>query len=125
MTLSELEALEICRDLWQWMADGKKKSAKDKEKWPEWKCNGGKILCNHHHCPLCMYITNTRRNKTCINCPLLGLWGGTHKPKSEGPCAYNEVSPYYPFAMEEPGGTPSDALKIVKACKERIKELGG
>jgi len=60
MKLSRKKAIELCIELWEWLA----KTGKRKENWPEWK-KYGDIL---NDCWFCVYVI--QHKKGCNYCPL-------------------------------------------------------
>ncbi len=75
--LSRKKALEITRDLWDWLA---KHPSKRKEDWVGWEYNGGKIGTMSNNCPCCEYIgfiplKDIPLKDNCSEiCPLKNLW---------------------------------------------------
>jgi len=72
MRLSKRKALEICIELWSWLA---KSEDFRKGNWPGWKRNGGKYIRVENDCSLCEYDEYRRgQNKiykpNCYYCPL-------------------------------------------------------
>jgi len=63
MRLSRKKAIELCIELWTWLA----KTGKTKSEWPRWK-EFGDI---DNDCWFCEYTTNT----SCSHCPLVKILG--------------------------------------------------
>ena len=106
--------LEVCRNLWQWLAHNP-----DKEKWdwPEWKDNGGKIPECHANCPVCVYAGLHKGR--CIDCL---LWGKGKELKGRDCMDIN--SPYWIWRdTEEPTIRREVALEIVAACNRALAKL--
>ena len=84
MKLSRKKAIELCIELWKWLA----KTGKQKMAWPGWKKYGYEItalcwFCEYGEKQLLRYGKDVHR---CYYCPLhLG-----HIGCRRGPCAYNE-----------------------------------
>jgi len=81
MRLTKVMALQLCEDLWGWLAVNPEKGKKD---WPEWEWNGGSIPKMTYDCPCCEYGAAGRTKKEvegtgimrneCKRCPLTGFW---------------------------------------------------
>ena len=70
MIETKRKSLEICRDLWSWLADN---PSKFKDEWPGWSVYGECML----ECPCCEYVIKTLKN-TCSKCILAGYaWEST------------------------------------------------
>lgn len=67
--LTKRQALELTRDLWQWLAENPKR---EKLEWPGWHEHG----YMNANCPCCQYtIDNDPDGKVnCSMCPLITLW---------------------------------------------------
>jgi len=61
MKLTRKKAIELCIELWTWLA----KTGKYKEDWPKWKEYGKKL----HNCWFCAY------KKMCSLCPYYQKYG--------------------------------------------------
>ena len=70
MKLTKRKALEICKELWTWLAET---GTGQKRDWPGWK-KYGEMACD---CPCCEYaLTLRREHQNCNVCPLLNYaWG--------------------------------------------------
>ena len=53
MKLTKKRAIELHRQLWDWLA---KNPGKDKNQWPEWQWNGGEFMEVEFECFLCEYM---------------------------------------------------------------------
>jgi len=104
MILTRRRALEITKELWEWMRDTKAKSAGAKFEWPGWSTYGRM----ESNCPCCEY-DEQNNGKMCENCPLYTAFHGN---------CLEEDSLYRPFAIGK--GTPEAAQQIIDAC---VKEL--
>jgi len=70
--LTKRHALELCRDLWRWLARHPKA---EKEGWPRWKWNGGDLPDFNCNCPCCEYVERLYFPGTnCKECPLVDFW---------------------------------------------------
>lgn len=67
--LTKRRALEICIELWDWLAQTANPHKCD---WPGWQKYGQM----HNGCPCCQYATEVTPvpGKICVACPLLTLW---------------------------------------------------
>ena len=113
MRWTKRRTLEVCRDLWQWLADNPDKGKWD---WPNWKHNGGKIPKCESNCPLCEYINSYKGY--CSDCL---LWG---KGKElEGDCQ-DDKSPYWRWCDSKDSTVrKAAALEIVAACNRSLEKL--
>ena len=115
MEWTKRRTLEVCRDLWQWLADNPDKG---KWKWPEWEYNGGKIPYCESDCPLCEY--SNLHNLDCSSCL---LFGKRKELEQEGDCQDDE-SPYLRWgASKDPTVKRAMALEIVAACNRALEKL--
>jgi len=83
MRLTKSVALQLCEDLWGWLALNPEKG---KEEWPGWEANGGSIPMMPFNCPCCAYGAQITERTTdevrsmgimadeCKYCPLAGFW---------------------------------------------------
>lgn len=115
--LTKQSALELTKELWEFMRDNKFKTSLDKGKWPRWRFNGGDIPSMNYDCPCCEYGTYQKEKEegywVCEYCPLVGYaWSIT--------CLENN-SPYCSFSEDK--GTPSDAQKIIDACDRALLDM--
>ena len=109
MKLTKRKALEICRDLWRWLA---KTGTVNKSKWPGWKEHG--IMA--HNCPCCEYSMDRGH--------LTGLCIETCIIKWPGKGCRNSESPY--LGWENEGRIDERkklAKKIVALANEALEKL--
>jgi len=105
--LTKRKALEICRELWVWLADHPEKW---KNEWPGWE-KYGKMKA---YCPCCEY--NEQHGYHYCNAACLIKWPG-------GICL-NDFSPYRQWAGAiSPAIRTKYARKIVKLCDEALARL--
>lgn len=104
MKLTKRKALEICRDLWKWLA---KHPEKGKYNWPMWKLYGQM----HMRCPCCEY--NSQHSMSCEKSCLIKWPGG-------GGCC-NRESPYFKWTNN--GHEPVYAIEIVKLAEKELRKL--
>ena len=110
--LTKRKALEMCRDLWDWMAVENKDSDSDKRLWPGWD----KKTQHLHLCPCCEYSGKKDGLINCSRCLLKSFWT-KNKTRIDYMCGADD-SAYYPF--ENNKGTPRDALRISNACRKLL-----
>ena len=115
--LTETKALEICAELWTWMAESRCTKEEDKAIWPGWR-KYGKMNAN---CPCCEQAFQSSGDSSyidCRDCLLLDVWGA---PSSFGgnPCMC-WGSPFLPFRLGD--GTPRDSMEIVEGCRRKLNE---
>lgn len=75
MRLTKKKSLEICVELWAWLAEDR---GRLKHNWPGWERNGGIYPVMEHNCPCCdyanqrLYINKERVNQMnrCNRCPI-------------------------------------------------------
>lgn len=114
MKLTKLKTLQICKELWTWMRDEKKRGYKAKKRWPGWK-KYGRMESN---CPCCEF-TDQHNDNYCENkCLLASVWG---RDIGGGVHCINKESAYASFGNER--GTPEDAQRIVDGCTREIRKL--
>ena len=103
-------ALEICLELWEWLAD---EDGRQKGDWPGWAEHGDML----HNCPCCeeAHPGQTQYDFDGENCDACLLWPGRG---AGGPCEWDSDSPYR--AWSEQSGWASDAAEMVDFIKERI-----
>ena len=110
---TERKALEVCRDLWQWLADNPDKRKQD---WLGWKRNGGKIPRCLDDCPVCQYDTLHEDCNYCL------LWGEGKELKGKD-CLDTE-SPYWRWHFSKDSTVrKAAALEIVAACNRALAKL--
>lgn len=118
MKLSKKKALEICLELWTWLAET---GGEYKEDWPEWEKYG----YMKHNCPCCEYTKKRVRGDSyshCLWCPLLSFW-----PSNSffgAPCC-RLTSPYrmWDRTNAPPRTRKKYAQKIVDGCVEALAKL--
>ena len=72
MKLTKKQAIKLHRRLWNWLAEN---PGKNKEQWPEWEFNGGKVVRMIADCPACEYAHMKQGiNFPCDVCPI--VWPG-------------------------------------------------
>ena len=121
--ITKTEALELCQDMWKWLA---KNPEQPKHNWPGWKRKGGYVPSFVFDCPCCQFVSNGTRKlvgcstletaanrKQISRCPLKALW-----PK--GCC--HEDSPFHKW-FHEIGDRTEHATKIAEACERELKKL--
>lgn len=69
MKLTKKKSLDICKELWVWLAE----TGKRKEEWSEWEKYG--VMAGS--CPFCEY--DIQRKGSCNSCPLTKKYGGCWK----------------------------------------------
>ena len=112
---TERKALEVCRDLWRWLADNPDKWKWD---WTEWKDNGGKIPNCKSHCPLCEY--SNLHNLSCSSCL---LFGEGKELEQEGNCLDDESSYWRWYYSKDSTVRKAMAFEIVAACNRSLEKL--
>jgi len=111
MKLSRKKAIELCIELWEWLA----KTGKTKVKWPGWEKYDDVIDSS---CWFCHYNNHTvrgdriRTSGTCTKCPYL---------KKFGHCNTEEPPTYY--GKWDNAQTPHTRKKYAKLFLEQIKKL--
>ena len=118
MRLTKKLALEICRDLWNWLGEN---PGRDKQSWPGWRSNGGDIQTMVALCPCCEYVHRGKNRKCRIeksHCPLSGLWHDTDK-------SVRCVTGYFAKweNVTDPESNSLIAFKIRDAAIQRLDEL--
>jgi len=108
--LSKREALRICVQLWDWLAEDE---TRHKCAWPGWKKVGAMKL----DCPLCEYSHQFSGTPICVNCPLrgYGAW----------PVAGCYLSPSAFFAWLDSRGVyrQKAARQIADAARRALADL--
>ena len=112
--LTKKRALFLCWKLWEWLG---KNPDKDKDDWPEWDYNGGKVhnMNDAADCPCCEYNDNTMQSAGCEECPLRGFW------KRDNYCL-NSGSQYCQWVFAKTN-KPNYAKRIAAAAKRRYEKL--
>lgn len=129
MRLTKLRVLELCEEMWRWLA---KHPNKEKLDWPGWKVNGGEYSSVLEECFACEYTRQRKRINNRINCklcPLKMVWGFKNANTADkffcdhGECALcvNENSPYKKW--DNGINRKKNALIIADFCAEEIKKL--
>lgn len=109
--LSKKRALFLCWKLWAWLT---KTGTHDKEKWPEWKANGGKVSeMPPFDCPCCVYD----ESNGCESCPLSDYWGSGYRTCVGSPTAYKK------WCSAPKRDRPKYARRIAAAAKRRYEKL--
>ena len=118
MKWTKRRTLEVCRDLWQWLADNPDKG---KWKWPEWEYNGGEISRCRADCPVCQHDIYD-----CDCCLLWGKGGELEREeleREEPPCLQKN-SPYFAWNYDKDITVRREvALEIVAACNRALAKL--
>ena len=121
MRWTKRRTLEVCRDLWQWLADNPDKG---KWRWPEWGRNGGETPRCRANCPVCQYaILHKDRCKSCL---LWGKGGELEREELEGeePPCLQKNSPYFAWDCDKDITVrKSSAFEIVAACDRALDKL--
>ena len=71
MKLTKKRAIELHRELWDWLYHH---PSKIKEDWPRWEKNGGDIPYTKNDCFLCDYLNKVIR-QSCFRYPCILDWG--------------------------------------------------
>jgi hypothetical protein len=140
--LTELEALKICRDLWQWIATtklnrtGRYDRGLKKSLWPKWKQIHAKYGNFKYKCPCCEYVRQKNEMPQsgfdCFgdDCPLNGTcWiDGYGCVYSDSPFIswWESMRAYGPDTVcgeDQLKIRKDSALKIVNACNQAINKL--
>ena len=115
--LSKKRALELCRDLWVWLAKHKKTQSEDWELKKIWLLKKG--LQHKNSCPACEYAKDNYGHVWCENCPLLAAWNSN---SDQSPCM-SVSSPYWNW-KESTGKRASEyATQIANAAKKELAKL--
>ena len=123
--LTNKRALFLCWKLWEWMAETEE-LAWNKNKWPKWYGNGGKVTFCTNHCPCCEYAgefedTDGLYEINCNKCPLLHLWS---KKKISYACEKDNSSPYYRCKEAKTYKTHKKYAKIISDyAKKKYEEM--
>jgi len=107
MELTKRRALEICRDMWDWLADNPER---EKEDWPGWE-EVGRMLDN---CPCCEY-TCQQVGDFCDHCPLYYYW-------PENDCG-SDNSPFRRWLGSNLHYRSMYARRIANYARKALKEL--
>jgi hypothetical protein len=99
MKLTRKKAIELCIELWTWLAE----TGKQKKDWPEWE----KYHCHIvWHCWLCYYCKQRggrpRKHGDCSNCPYYEVYGF---------CA-EDKKPYYKWTESKQKRTRKKYAKL-------------
>ena len=100
MKLSRKKAIELCIELWEWLA----KTGKFKGEWPEWK-KYGEV---DGYCWFCEYVE--QRGGGCMFCPLMKKLG----------FGCGQIDCFY--SKWEDAETPQTRKKYAKLFLEQIKK---
>ena len=102
MRLTRKKAIDLCIELWTWLAE----TGKTKEDWPEWE----KYDPVMSDCWFCEYV-NQRKNYSdrCKSCPYNRKYGHCYNPESYYDCW-------------EDAETPRTRRKYAKLFLEQIKK---
>ena len=106
MKLTKRRALEICRDLWKWLASHPGRS---KDEWPGW----GKYGEMESNCPCCEF-NNQHQHKYCDDGNCLIEWPDGSCCSSKSP--FSKWATYRPYA-------PRYAREIVKLAEKALRKL--
>ena len=128
MAMTKKQALEICKDLWQWLADN---PMRDKVEWPGWNKLREKYGRFVHSCPCCSYVQQEQGQKgldfSCDGklCPLGGFaWEKVSFGCECGSPFENwKIYQGYDTDVSSPDLAAEEALKIVRACDTAINDL--
>ena len=109
--LSKKRALFLCQKLWEWLG---RTGSGDKEKWPQWVVNGGKVHeMAPFNCPCCVYDIDSR----CEACPLGDYWGNGYHTCVQNPTAYHK------WCSAKKKDRKKYARRIAAAAKRRYEKL--
>ncbi len=118
--LTKKRALELCRDLWEWLAK------QDKAQYD------APLSMKHSHptinteqmagsCPLCQFTSDANAGQvSCAICPLLKTWKAPEKSRT--PC-YAPNSPYNKWAYSTGISASKYATQIADAAKKELAKL--
>ena len=104
--MTKLRCLEICLELWEWLA----KTGRLKSDWPEWK-KYGKM---RSECPCCEWVH--QHGKKCYECPLK-LYAWIYECMVPESIYIKWVRAWLPKTRKK------HARKMVEAIKEAINDL--
>lgn len=119
MKLTKLKALELTRDLWNWLSKDKNRV---KSAWPRWRFNGGNVPEMCRGCPCCQFAggtPTTASNRDCNQCPMIDYW--SKFTGGEGvPCTVLTS----PYRLWDCGHRETfNAKRIANAASKAIREL--
>lgn len=117
MRLTRKKALEICRDLWKWLAKnppprGFRSRWEHKRKWPGFK----KVGKMEDDCPCCQFSIVQQKNQ-CFSCPLQILWGNDSLSCLDPP------SPYRKWCYGPRSRLFRNATIIANAAAKELRKL--
>ena len=109
MRLTKRKALELCIELWTWLA---KHPGNEKDDWPRLMCNEGDIPDMANDCPCCGYAypKGDCVDDSCPHCPLKDYWPG-------GSCEPRNTVALSPWREWVSAMADSDMPTVVKAAK--------
>lgn len=116
--LTKRKALELCHDLWVWVAKQHKGASDDwemKRGWP-----GMKLQRFANNCPCCEYAKNSDGSVDCERCPLINHWNA---PAMSGALCMNSKSPYALWKNRSGKAASRQALIISNAAKCELAKL--
>ena len=139
MDLTEVIALQITEDLWNWLAMNPGRAKSD---YPGWEANGGTILEMRHSCPCCEYAANRLMGSLrkpevaivptdigeafCEHCPLAGFWPPNGCTSYDSPFALwanaNPESRFWPLLRS---GYATMIANAAKQERERLENKEG
>ena len=109
--VTERQALEWTRDLWDWLAEN---PGKEKFQWPGWETRQSQTS----ECPCCGFddIERQKNHKPhCYNCPLKRRWGKPAPGDTHFLACNRETSPFFQWKL---GLFGNNHEKMAKAAKK-------
>lgn len=110
-------AIELCQQLWQWLAENPKCW---KDSWSEWKRVQDEYGDMGSFCPVCSYEISLESERACSLCILSRCWG----KGEEGRHCFDERSPYRTYnhtSFPNPEKVKA-AQEIADFCAQWLKE---
>jgi len=131
MRLTKSTALQICEDMWSWLAVNPNRG---KEEWPGWEANGGGISEMPYDCSCCAYaVQPAGRTKygveyggiaedECKRCPLADFWPDGRCFISDTPFViWDETNPRSRFGRLIRTGCATMIAGAAKQERERLE----
>jgi hypothetical protein len=110
MKLTKRKALEICIELWEWLAED---AGRNKKNWPGWEKYGPM----DNQCPCCAWLTKALC-RNCSRCPI--YWGSR---KGHHRCELHQESPFAKWHNTFGEGREKYALEIVELARTALSKL--
>lgn len=104
MPLTKKRAIELHRELWDWLYHH---PSKDKGDWPRWEWNGGDIPKSKNYCFPCEYT----RTQSCFSIPCILDWGTPH--------CFDDNACYAKWDASYSPKTRKKYAKLVRDLKEK------